>query len=107
MAEDDFTVPASTMVPLINAQQIDHASKYHTFKYLSVNYVLYGKVMPKPKLSRTELMVGHSLIDWQHEMWTGLGKFKDEILAPIEVKLQDIKAMMAKKREKQYVEATE
>lgn len=55
----------------------------------------------------------------QYELRTGLGKFKDEILAPIEINSQDTtnrfefqahskrsKAMMSKKRDKRDAKAT-
>lgn len=78
-----------------------------------------GKLIPQPKLSKTELMIGLNLIDRHHEVETSLAKHDDGTFAPIEVKLQDttfglgfkptrkyIKATMPKKREKRYAKAT-
>lgn len=39
MLEEDLTVFSSSIVPFINAQQIDHASRYHSLKFVSVNYI--------------------------------------------------------------------
>lgn len=43
MGEEDLTVRYSTLVPFIEAQQTDHASSYHSFEIVSVNYILEGK----------------------------------------------------------------
>lgn len=40
MDKEDLIVPTSTMVPFIDAQQVDHASRYHSFKFVSFNYTL-------------------------------------------------------------------
>lgn len=39
MAEEDRILPASTMVPCIDAQQVDHAFRYHSFKFVTINYI--------------------------------------------------------------------
>lgn len=62
MAEEDLTVP-STFVPFIKAQQTGHASRYHTFEFVSVTYIHKGKVLPEPKQSNVKLMVGWHLKD--------------------------------------------
>lgn len=52
MVEEDIPMPASIVVPFIDTQQTDSASKYHSFEFASVNYILEGKVFLEPKLSR-------------------------------------------------------
>lgn len=47
MAEEDLTVPLPTFVPFIKEQQTDHASKYHPFEFVLVNYILEGKEIPE------------------------------------------------------------
>lgn len=44
MTEEDLTVPALTMVLFINPQQVDPTSRYHSFKFVLVNYIFNGKV---------------------------------------------------------------
>lgn len=57
MAEDDVHVLASTMVQFIDTQQMNTTSKYHYFKFVSVNCIPEGGVFLKPKLSMAELMI--------------------------------------------------
>lgn len=47
MATEDIPVPASIMVPIIDSQQVDAASKYHSFEYTK------GQDFLRTKLSRT------------------------------------------------------
>lgn len=77
MAEEDLTVPALTIVPFINTQQIDHPPSISDSNLIPINYVPEGDA--EPKLSKMELMIGHYLINRQYESGTGLGKFKDGI----------------------------
>lgn len=63
-----------------------HAAWYHSFKFVLVNYILEGKMIPEPKLWKTKLMINCYLVDRQYEPETGRGKFKDGILIPIEVR---------------------
>lgn len=65
-------------------------------------------MIPKPKLSKTKLMIDCYLTNHQYEAGTGLGKHGDWILALIEKTpllvwgsslRNDINATMAKKRE--------
>lgn len=43
MAEEDLTMPFYTVVLFIEAQQIDHTSRYHSLKFVFVNYIPEGK----------------------------------------------------------------
>lgn len=70
MVEEDIPVPASTMVPFINSQQVGSASKYHSLELVSFNYISDGKTFLEPKLSRTELMIGRHLMKLQCERGT-------------------------------------
>lgn len=74
MAEEEIPIPASTMVLFIDTQQVDLASKYHSFELVSINYISEGKDFLKAKLSRIELMVGRYLVKCQYELGIGLGK---------------------------------
>lgn len=69
IAEEDIHVLASAIVPFINAQQVDSASKYHSFKFVIVNYIPEGEALLEPKLSHTELMIG--LYPWEGSIKRG------------------------------------
>lgn len=58
---------ASTIVPFIDIHQVDLTSKYHSFKFVSVNYRPEGKTFPEPKLSRAELMIDRYFMKHQYE----------------------------------------
>lgn len=87
--EEDTSVPTTVVVPFINTQQLDSASKYHSFEFVSVNYIPEGGAFLEPKLSKTKLMVGRYLIRRQYEPRTDLGKHRDGILEPNLIKSQD------------------
>lgn len=93
--------------------------KYHSFEFVSVNYILEGKIISKPKLSKAELMIDRYLMKRQYERRTSLRKFGDGILAPVGIKSQDttfclgfrptcrnIKAVIAQKWERRHAKAT-
>lgn len=56
---------------------------------MSVNYIPERKAIPKPKLSKTELMMGWYLKDRQCEASIDLSPHGDGIVAPVKVKSQD------------------
>lgn len=89
MAKEDLTVPFSIPVPFIEAQQVDHASRYHSFEFVSVNYTPERMVILEPKLSNTQLIASRYLMDRQYEPSTVPGNHGDWIVVPIEVKSQD------------------
>lgn len=62
------------MVPFIDTQQIDSTSKYHSFEFVSINYILEGGVFLEPKLSNGRIMIGWYLMKWQYEPGASLGK---------------------------------
>lgn len=62
MIEEDILVPASSMVPFNDTQQMDSTSKCHSSEFVLINYKLEGKVFLEPKLSKAELMIGRPLI---------------------------------------------
>lgn len=74
MVETDLAVLSSVLVPFIDSQQVDHASRYHSFEFVSDNYKLEDKMTSEPKLSETMLIIGCYLVDRQHKMVTGVGK---------------------------------
>lgn len=74
-------MPTSTTVPFIDAQQINHLSKYHSFECVPVKYIPKCKIVLESELSRTELMIGCYLINRQYEPETGLGKLETESLS--------------------------
>lgn len=47
-------------------------SKYHSFEFVTVNYILEGGIFLEQKLSRMELMIRRYLIRRQYEPGTGL-----------------------------------
>lgn len=53
MAEEDITAPSSTMVPSLTCKQVESASKYHSFEFVSTYYIPMVKTFLEPKLSRT------------------------------------------------------
>lgn len=61
MSEEDIPIPAS-MVPFIDSKQIDSASKYHSFKFVSINYIVESTTFLKHKLPRIELMIDRYLM---------------------------------------------
>lgn len=67
MEEEDIPIFASTMVPFLNAQQVDPTSKYHSFEFIIVNYIPEGGVFLEPKLSKAKLMIGRYLMRRQYE----------------------------------------
>lgn len=54
----------------MEAQQIVHASRYHSFKFVLFNYIPEGKAISKPNLSRIKLIVTDYLKDRQYEIDT-------------------------------------
>lgn len=78
MAEQDLVVLPSILVPLIEAQQTDHAFRDHLFEFVAVNYNSNVKVVSKPKLSKLSL-----------RSWYCQGQHGDGTVTPIEVKSQD------------------
>lgn len=51
MAKENLTIPTSTTVVFIDAQQVDNASMYYSFKFVSVNFIPERKAVLEPKLS--------------------------------------------------------
>lgn len=45
MAGEDIPVPALTMVLIIHSHEMDSGSRYHSFEFVSINYI------PKLELS--------------------------------------------------------
>lgn len=78
MVEEEIRVPASTMVPFINTHQVDPASRYHSFDFVSVNYIPEGKTFLEPKLYRCRINASHYFMKCQNEPGIGLGKFGTE-----------------------------
>lgn len=42
MAEEDISVPITALVPFIDTQQLDSTSKYYSFEFVFVKYILEG-----------------------------------------------------------------
>lgn len=51
IAEEDTPLPASTMVPFIDTQQLDTVSRYHSFEFVTGNYISEGGIFLELKLS--------------------------------------------------------
>lgn len=87
MAVENLTMPSSTLVPFIEAQQVDHTSRYHLFEFVSINYIPKGRLsltqncqpslwsVDTSKTANTNLLQVYENTDW--------------ILVPIEVKSQE------------------
>lgn len=81
MDEEDISVPATTVVPFIDTSG-DATSKYHSFEFVSINYILEVRLFRNPNFrernwwwplfSEMSVCIGDSL-----------GKFWD---IPLEVK---------------------
>lgn len=55
-------IPASTIVPFIDTQWMDSTSKYHSFKFISINYLAKGRVFLEAKFPNSELMIDSYLM---------------------------------------------
>lgn len=79
MVEEDIPMPVATMILFINTQQLHSTSKYHSFEFISRNYILEAGDLLELKLWKTELMMGRYLMKKQYEPGTGLGKYGEGI----------------------------
>lgn len=70
MPEEHILVQASTMVPFIDSYQTDLAYKYHSFEFVSINYIPAGRTFLKSKLPKNESMIGRHLRKQQYEPGT-------------------------------------
>lgn len=57
MAEEDIHYRPRLWYPITDSQQMDSASKYYSFEFISINYIPEGRAFLEPKLSRVELMI--------------------------------------------------
>lgn len=65
MTEEDVTVPASAIVPFIDMQLVNPASKYHSLEFVSINNIPEDGFFFEPKLLRSELMIGRYFLEKQ------------------------------------------
>lgn len=116
MADEDLIVPSPTIFPFSEAQETHHAFWYHSFEFVSVDSYLKEGYLSAEIVKRRAY--GRPVFQGrQYEPETGMRKHGDGIVAPIEVKSQNIpfglgfqptphniKEMIAKKKRKKICE---